>query len=152
MIRIASFSATAILLSIGLAGSAAVEPVNSPLQGGSYEITYRLELPHLERWAVDKQKTICISKMQEPVLPVLSPNTPFAKCRTENWQQDGADLTYEIVCEGRASARAHAVYHFAPGEFQGRIAMVMGAKNMTMTEVQSGRRAGSCDLASAARE
>jgi hypothetical protein len=25
--------------------------------------------------------------------------------------------------------------------------MVMGAKNMTMTEVQAGRRVGSCDLA-----
>jgi hypothetical protein len=29
--------------------------------------------------------------------------------------------------------------------------MVMGGKNMTMTEVQAGRRIGSCDPASAAQ-
>jgi hypothetical protein len=29
------------------------------LPSGSYEITARLELPHLERWAVDKTTTIC---------------------------------------------------------------------------------------------
>jgi hypothetical protein len=27
------------------------------LQDGSYEIAFRLELPHLERWAVDKETT-----------------------------------------------------------------------------------------------
>jgi hypothetical protein len=31
--------------------------------------------------------------------------------------------------------------------FRARIAMTMGAKNMTMTEVQTGRRIGSCPLA-----
>lgn len=154
MIRAASFSAiAAILLWIGLAGGGAVaEPESNPLRGGSYEITYRLELPHLERWAIGKRKTVCLTGAQQSVLPVLSSNTPFAKCRAENWRRDGAELSYDIVCDGRASARAHAAYRIGPHEFTGRIAMVMGAKNMTMTEVQSGRRAGSCDLASAARE
>jgi hypothetical protein len=32
-----------------------------------------------------------------------------------------------------------------PSAFEGRIAMVMGGKNMTMSEVQTGRRVGSCD-------
>jgi hypothetical protein len=140
-----------LLLCVCIAGSAAAEPQEVPLRGGSYEVTYRLELPHLERWAIDKQKTVCLAEAQEPVLPVLSPNTPFAKCKAENWRRDGAELSYDIVCEGRASARAHAVYRFARGEFSGRTAMVMGAKNMTMTEVQTGRRMGSCDLAAAAR-
>jgi len=31
--------------------------------------------------------------------------------------------------------------------FTGRIAMVMGAKNMTMTEVQHARRVGGCNPA-----
>jgi hypothetical protein len=152
MMRIGLFSAiAAILLLTCLASGAAAEPETS-LRGGSYEITYRLELPHLERWAIDKRRTVCIAETREPVLPVLSPNTPFARCRTENWRREGAGLSYDIVCDGRASARAHAAYRYGPGEFTGRIAMVMGAKNMTMTEVQSGRRAGSCDLANAARE
>jgi hypothetical protein len=152
MIRAAAFSAiAAILLPSVLAGGADAGET-TPLQGGSYEISYRLELPHLERWAIDKQRTVCIAETREPVLPVLSPNTPFAKCRTQNWRREGAGLSYDIVCDGRASARAHAAYRYGPTEFTGRIAMVMGAKNMTMTEVQSGRRAGSCDLANAARE
>ena len=28
---------------------------------GSYELTARLELPHLERWGVDKTTIICLS-------------------------------------------------------------------------------------------
>ena len=34
------------------------EPRSPP--GGSYEITARLELPHLERWGVDKTTIICL--------------------------------------------------------------------------------------------
>jgi hypothetical protein len=36
------------------------------------------------------------------------------------------------------------VYELSPNAFNGRVAMVMGAKNMTMTEVQHGRRIGEC--------
>jgi hypothetical protein len=152
MIRAAAFSAiAAIFFSTGPAGGAEAGETGR-LRGGSYEITYRLELPHLERWAIERQRTVCIADTPEPVLPVLSPNTPFATCRTQNWRRDGAWLSYDIICDGRASARAHAAYRHGPDAFTGRIAMVMGAKNMTMTEVQSGRRAGSCDLANAARE
>lgn len=150
MIRIVLSSAIAAMIS--LAGAAVAQTESSPLRDGSYEIAYRLELPHLERWAVEKRKTVCIAGAREPVLPVLSPNTPFAKCRMENWRRDGAGMSYDIVCRERASAKARAVYRFAPGGFTGRIAMVMGAKNMTMTEVQSGRHTGSCGLAGVARK
>jgi len=33
---------------------------------GSYAITTRLELPHLERWAIDKTTTICLSDVAAP--------------------------------------------------------------------------------------
>jgi hypothetical protein len=42
----------------------------------------------------------------------------------------------------------------SPDKFSGNVAMVMGAKNMTMTEVQRARRVGDCGpavLGSAAR-
>jgi hypothetical protein len=138
-----------------LAGIAAAEQSEAPLQGGSYEVTYRLELLHVESWAIDKTTTICVPDAQgsSPVaLPILSGNNPFQKCSAENFRRDGANLTYNIVCEGRDSAKARAAYTVAPGEFKGRIAMVMGGKNMTMTEVQVGRRVGSCDLATASRD
>jgi hypothetical protein len=132
-----------------LAGIAMAEGPEAPLQAGVYEITYSLELPHLESWAIEKTTTICVrdaKRAGSPPLPVLSDNTPFTDCVTEHVLLDGANLSYDIVCSGRDSAKAHAAYTIAPGAFSGRVAMVMGAKNMTMTEVQVGRRRGSCDL------
>jgi hypothetical protein len=44
---------------------------------GSYEITARLELPHLERWGVDKIAIICLSNSRGPndiPVPVVSAN------------------------------------------------------------------------------
>ena len=116
-------------------------------RSGSYEITTRLELPHLERWAVDRTTTICLPGVRsdgEIPVPVLSANNPFAKCAAANFVMDGVSLQYDIICSGRDAAKAHATYTLAPGRFTGHIAMVMGAKNMTMIEVQHARRVGDC--------
>jgi hypothetical protein len=120
--------ASAFLVFGLLAGAAQAGEV--PIEDGAYTVTYRLELPHLERWAVDKTRTVCISGRGEAgtiPLPVMSDNTPY---RT-----------------GRDAARAYATYELAPQAFSGRVAMILGAKNMTMTEVQKGRRIGGCDVA-----
>ena len=119
------------------------------LQDGSYEIAFRLELPHLERWAVDKETEACVSEPNEQpraLPPILSDNNPFAGCAAKNVHQDESSLTFDIVCGGRDAARAKATYTLAPGGFHARISMTMGAKNMTMTEVQTGRHIGSCPL------
>ena len=121
----------------------------SPLSG-SYEVTARLELPHLERWGVDKTTTICLpySRKSDAIpVPVVSANNPFAKCSATNLVADGSKLEYDIVCSERGAARGHAVYELSSNAFTGRIAMVMGAKNMTMTEVQRARRMGECSPA-----
>jgi len=121
----------------------------SPLSG-SYEVTARLELPHLERWGVDKTTIICLSNSRKPEaipVPVVSANNPFAKCSASNLVADGSKLEYDIVCPERGAASGHAVYELSTNEFTGRIAMVMGAKNMTMTEVQRARRIGECSPA-----
>jgi hypothetical protein len=114
---------------------------------GSYELTARLELPHLERWGVDKTTIICLSnsrRLDEIPVPVVSANNPFAKCSATNLIADGSKLEYDIVCPERGAARGHAVYKISSDAFTGHIAMVMGAKNMTMTEVQHARRVGEC--------
>jgi len=79
--------------------------------------------------------------------PILSDNNPFAGCAAKNVHQNESRLTFNIVCGGRDAAKAKATYTLAPGGFHARISMTMGAKNMTMTEVQTGRRVGSCPLA-----
>jgi len=141
----AAIAVAALLLPTGRAEAEAL-----PLPSGWYEITSRLELPHLERWAIDRTARVCLSGPDTsgaiPV-PVLSANAPFATCTATNLTAGGATLTYDIVCPGRDAARAHAAYALAPDRFAGRVAMIMGAKNMTMTEVQHARRIGDCEPA-----
>ena len=126
-------------------------------QTGSYEITARLELPHLERWAVDKTAIICLPPAlnnNEVPIPIVSANNPFTKCSVANLMTQTPKLEYDIVCPGRGAAKGHAIYLLSDDTFSGRVAMVLGGKNMTMTEVQQGRRIGNCNpwaLGSAAR-
>ena len=78
--------------------------------------TARLELPHLERWGVDKSTIICLSnsrRSDEIPVPVVSANNPFAKCSVTNLVADGSRLEYDIVCRKRGSARGHAVYELS---------------------------------------
>jgi hypothetical protein len=114
---------------------------------GSYTITTRLELPHLERWAIDKTRTICLSGHaaggQIPI-PILSPNNPYATCAAANLVFDHGRLEYDVLCPGRDAAKAHATFLLGANHFAGRVAMVLGGKNMTMTEVQRAQRIGDC--------
>lgn len=118
------------------------------LPDGAYEVVSRLELPHVERWAIDQITSVCITASGRAggvPIPVLSANNPFAECAATNLVATGASVEYDIVCPGRASAKAHARYMLAQSGFTGRVAMVMAAKNMTMTEVVRGRRLGDCE-------
>jgi hypothetical protein len=137
-----------------LAGAAQADPTDALLQDGAYEVKVRLELPNAVNSAAAKTTTICVANAEgtgDRPLPVLSDNNPLAACPAKNVRREGAILSFDIECAGRDGARARAVYTLTPRRFEGRIAMVMGGKNMTMTEVQAGRRIGSCDPASAAQ-
>jgi hypothetical protein len=116
-----------------------------PMPAGLYEVRFRLELPHLERWGVEKVRTVCLPGQRgEAPIPVLSGNMPFSGCRARRLAREGQTLSYDIICAGRDGARARASYVLLAQDFSGRVAMTLGAKNMTMTEVQSGHRLGSC--------
>ena len=91
------------------------------LPEGSYEIAFRLELPHLERWAVDKETTACVSEpngLPGALPPILSDNNPFAGCAARNVHHNESSLTFDIVCGGRDAAKAKATYRLAPGGFR----------------------------------
>ncbi len=151
-----SLRATSAVILMGiLAGVAHADREEVLLQAGSYEVVFRLELPHVENWAVNRTSTICVTDAASVTdfrLPVLSGNNPLAKCPSRNARLNGATLEFDIICAGRDAARARAVYSLKPREFVGRVAMVMGGKNMTMTEVQVGRRVGACDLESGSQD
>jgi Protein of unknown function (DUF3617) len=144
MLRLRTIAIHALMLAmaqnIAFAGEAT-------LLDGSYEVTFRLELPHVERWAIDQTATICLANVVDESaipIPVFSANTPFAKCAATNLAAQSGSIEYDIICPGRGSAKAHARYVVDSNGFKGRVAMVMAAKNMTMTEVVLARRIGAC--------
>jgi hypothetical protein len=144
--------ATFALFAAGILTTAApAEPSEALLQEGAYEVRVRLELPNVINWTASSTTTLCLpyTGTNGAPFPVLSSNNPLADCPASNLQRDGATLGFDILCEGRGAAWARAVYKLMPHAFEGRIAMVMGGKNMTMTEVQTGRRIGSFDPAGA---
>lgn len=119
------------------------------LLAGAYEVHVRMEIPNVDTWAWSTTKRVCLSDAATGSgmpIPVLSPNNPFGKCQATSISLNGVNLTYEISCDGRGAARAYAAYTLVPGGFKGRIVMVLGAKNMSMRELQVGRRLGDCDL------
>jgi hypothetical protein len=141
-------AASAVMAALMLAAVAQAAQGEVLLQDGAYEVEVRLELPNVLSRGPDSTTTICLpyaDGRNGAPFPVLSSNNPLKKCPASNVERDGATLSFDIFCEGRGAARAHAVYRLMPDAFEGRIAMVMGGKNMTMTEVQAGRRVGSCD-------
>lgn len=114
------------------------------LQDGAYEVTHRLELPHIEG-AAASVATVCLEDAgRAHGFPVLSGNNPLAGCPVSNLRRDGDTVLFDIVCPGGNAARAQGVFDVGEKGFQGRIAMNMGGKNMTMTEVQRGKRIGDC--------
>ena len=137
-------SGAAMLVMVAMVAGARADEAPSP---GLYEITSRLELPHVERWAIDKKTRVCVGTARGIPLPVLSDNNPFRHCAATAPVFQNGRLEYDIACPGRADASAHAAYAITPGGFTGRIAMVLGAKNMTMTEVQDAVRMGECETA-----
>jgi hypothetical protein len=140
-------TALALFAAVVLGGPAQADQTEALLQQGAYEVRVRLELPNVVNYAATRTTTICLphAGANGAPFPVLSSNNPLATCPASNVRRDGGTLGFDILCEGRGAAWARAVYKLMPRAFEGRIAMVMGGKNMTMTEVQSGRRIGACD-------
>ncbi|RXF73741.1 DUF3617 domain-containing protein [Hansschlegelia zhihuaiae] len=135
-----------------LAALAAAAPVvalaeDGALRDGAYEVAYRLELPHLESRG-EEVRTLCLRDVGgAAALPALSPNNPLAGCPARNVRRVEGGFAFDIVCPGGGAARASAEFSTSEESFQGVIAMTMGGKNMTMSEVQRGRRVGDCAAA-----
>jgi len=133
---------------LAVSGASAAFAGDAWLKDGAYEMVTRLELPHLERYAVDSAHRVCFAHGWAAgaiPAPVESANHPFASCAANHIEFGADTVEYDIACPGRDSARAHASYRATEDGFVGRAAMVMGGKNMTMTEVVRARRLGACN-------
>ncbi|ACL55542.1 DUF3617 domain-containing protein [Methylobacterium nodulans] len=118
------------------------EPVR--LRPGAYEVEVRLDLPHLDEAGARKIVRLCLAGLPAQGFPVLSDNTPFAHCPATGLRQEGEAVHFAIQCEGRNAGQGSAIYRLAPEGFEGRIALRLGGKNMTLTELQTGRWRGEC--------
>lgn len=121
------------------------------LREGVYEIEVRLDLPLVLDTNTRKTERVCLTAKKSLTLglAVLSDNNPLRKCPASNVAASVDALTFDINCPGVNSARGRASYLIAADSFRGRIEMKMGGKNMTMTEIQVGRRIDSCDAGEA---
>jgi hypothetical protein len=121
------------------------------LEPGEYEVTVRLDLPHVEGATEARTVHICVTsgsngprgKDTRGLAPLIADHA-FAGCAASHIREDGGTLTFDLVCPGPNSAAASASYALGEHDFDGRIVMTMGGKNMTMTESQRGRRTGVC--------
>lgn len=117
------------------------------LEPGAYKIVSRLELPHVEDVDVSRTETHCLvadGGTGKHGFAVQSENNPLRQCAMINVHETGDELTFDIKCSGSNLSKATARYLLMGTSFRGRIAMTMGGKNMTMTEVQEGHRVGAC--------
>jgi Protein of unknown function (DUF3617) len=116
------------------------------LDPGEYEVSVRLDLPHVDDLTAVKTTRVCVTAGGNDThgLTVLSDNNPLGGCAASNIRDDGGTLLFDIACPGRNAATGSAQYALRAQDFDGVITMKMGGKNMTMTERQRGRRTGSC--------
>lgn len=134
----------ALILLLASLGAGSVAKADGLLQPGEYQVTMRLELPHVEDMGFSKEVSICITDGGTHGLVVLSDNNPLARCPASNIHQDTDTLTFDLVCEGHNQAVAWAKFTIGADRFDGVFDMKMGGKNMTMTERQTGHRVGVC--------
>lgn len=137
-------SKRALILLFASLGTASIAKADGALQPGEYQVTMRLEMPHVEDMGISKEASICVTNSGTHGLVVLSDNNPLARCPASNIHQDGGTLTFDLVCEGHNQAVAWAKFNITADHFEGAFDMKMGGKNMTMTERQKGHRIGGC--------
>src|SRR5688572_28300968 len=104
--------AASTLIFSGMAmGHARAGEAYPALQPGAYEVRVRLEIPNVVNWAAVKTARVCVSAegdANDPPLPVLSDNNPFAECPAKNVRREGRSLRFEIACQGLNMAKARA--------------------------------------------
>jgi hypothetical protein len=126
----------------------AVDPsAAEPLPRGAFAVDASVEIPNVAGPSWRSTRFVCLdgeNRAERLPIPVLFPNNPFGNCEARDLEWADQQLRYRIVCAGRGSARALASYVLSADGFRGEIAMVLGAKNMTLTEYQVGRRLGDC--------
>jgi hypothetical protein len=126
-----------------MAQPSSADPLPSP---GLYQVEVRISLPNVQDTAAPLVLTRCLGPSDlrsGRAFFVLSDN-PLKGCDLLDYQMTAGMAVYRIACPGPNKGSAVAVFETTATGYRGTIKMNMGGKNMTMSEVQVGKRLGDC--------
>ena len=131
-----------LLALVSLAGDAGA-PAVAP---GLYEIEVRLGLPNVLEVAPPTRPRRCLTRadIESGQAFFVRSENPLRTCPVADYAAAGSSVRYRIRCPGPNAASAEAAFETTPAGYRGVIRMVMGGKNMTMSETQIASRIGEC--------
>lgn len=121
------------------AGSPAVAP-------GLYQIEVRVGLPNVLEVGPPTRLTRCLTgaEIESGQAFFVRSENPLRACALTDHAATGTSVRYRIRCPGPNAASADAEFETTATGYRGVIRMVMGGKNMTMSETQVAARIGEC--------
>jgi Protein of unknown function (DUF3617) len=129
-----------------LAAAVALAQERAPLEPGLYEVTVTLALPNVKEIPLPEKIQHCVtpeSLRNGAAFAVLSEN-PAKQCNMLDYEITGGGATFRVDCLRPNSASGKGVFELYQRDYRGTISLQMGAKNMTMSELQSAHRIGDC--------
>ena len=114
-------------------------------QGGLYRVEVTLEIPNVQGELAFRSVERCIAagEAAEPILVIVS-SPKIAECPVVRQAGEVGWIEVEVACERVNTGRARERFELTAAGYTGRIAITMGAKNMTLTEIQRAVRIGDC--------
>jgi hypothetical protein len=113
---------------------------------GLYEIEVRLGLPNVLEVGPPTRLTRCLTRpeIESGQAFFVRSENPLRACALTDHTATGGAVRYRIRCPGPNAASADAEFETTAAGYRGVIRMVMGGKNMTMSETQVAVRIGDC--------
>ena len=126
--------------------AAAVWASDEAIQPGIYEITARIEMPHLDdnlRSSTTRERHCLSGHEPSSVFPILQ-HESLAGCRLGEENRGGSTVRYRLVCQNPQAASGTARLDSGPGRIAGVLEVKMGGKNMTFSQRVEATRLGAC--------
>ena len=113
---------------------------------GLYDIEVRLGLPNVLEVGPPTKLRRCVTstEIESGQAFFVRSENPLRACMLTDYAATGTSVRYRIRCPGPNAASAEAEFESTTAGFRGIIRMVMGGKNMTMSETQTAVRVGDC--------
>ena len=125
---------------------AALWASDEALAPGTYEITARTLMPHLEenlRYATTREQRCLRGDELASVFPILRHHS-LEGCKLGAETRSGGTIRYVLACASPQVATGAAQLDAAPGRITGSLEIKMGGKNMTFSQRIEAVRHGDC--------